>query len=138
MFRFRQVTIEGFGHYVVRDVGGEIYNLRTMKLVKGWVNESGYRRVELRNGKKRSLQYIHRLVALAFVPNDQPFEKGEVNHLDRDRYNCDAVNLEWVTKQDNLEYRWNHALKQFDVIDHSEEEEPEYEEPPKIENETPF
>lgn len=52
-----------------------------MKLVKGWVNESGYRRVELRNGKKRSLQYIHRLVALAFVPNDQPFEKGEVNHL---------------------------------------------------------
>ena len=113
MYRFRQITINEFSHYVIQDVGGNIYNLKTGKLVKGWINANGYRRVELCNGKNRKQLYIHRLVALDFIPNDD-LSKDEVNHLDRDRYNCDVTNLEWTTKKENLEYRWCKYKKKYD------------------------
>lgn len=119
MFRFRQITIERFSHYVIQDIGGNIYNLKTGKLVKGWVNANGYRRIQLCNGKHKQCFYIHRLVALAFILNDD-LTKDEVNHLDRIRYNCDVINLQWVTKQENLEYRWNG--KKFYKKELSEEE----------------
>lgn len=42
---------------------------------------------------------IHRLVALAFVPN--PDGKPEVNHIDGNTCNASAENLEWVTRREN-------------------------------------
>lgn len=40
---------------------------------------------------------IHRLVAEHFVPNDDPENKILVHHIDGDRLNANANNLEWVT-----------------------------------------
>ncbi len=40
---------------------------------------------------------IHRLVAEHFVPNDDPENKIIVHHIDGDRLNANATNLEWVT-----------------------------------------
>lgn len=40
---------------------------------------------------------IHRLVAEHFVPNDDPENKTIVHHIDGDRLNANATNLEWVT-----------------------------------------
>lgn len=45
---------------------------------------------------------VHILVAKAWVPN--PDNKPEVNHLDFDRSNYWAYNLEWVTHQENIAY----------------------------------
>ena len=53
------------------------------------------------NGKK-CIKYIHRLVAKAFIEN--PFGKPEINHKDYDKYNNDAVNLEWCNRQENINY----------------------------------
>lgn len=47
---------------------------------------------------------VHRLVAMAFIPNDNPKEKTEVNHLDEDCSNNRADNLEWCTHTDNINY----------------------------------
>jgi len=37
--------------------------------------------------------YIHRLVALSFIPNDNPKEKNQVHHKDNNKRNNNAVNL---------------------------------------------
>jgi hypothetical protein len=60
--------------------------------------KNGYRAVKI-NGK---LQYFHRVVALAFCPNDDPETKIEVDHLDMDPSNCLPENLEWVTHAENV------------------------------------
>ena len=48
--------------------------------------------------------YIHRLVAVAFVQGDQSLD---VNHIDGNKHNNKADNLEWVTKSQNMQ----HAVK---------------------------
>lgn len=48
---------------------------------------------------------LHRIIALAFIPNieNKPF----VNHIDGDKHNYSISNLEWVTSSENC----IHALK---------------------------
>ena len=61
---------------------------------------SGYPVVKItkQNGKDGT-QYVHRLVALTFIPN--PLNKPFVNHKDGNRNNYSIQNLEWVTAREN-------------------------------------
>lgn len=69
-------------------------------------NGNGYKRVGLRvnteTGSKARNFYVHRLVAIAFIPN--PESKPEINHLDHNRQNNRFDNLEWVTDAENTRY----------------------------------
>ena len=69
-------------------------------------NRHGYLSINLsRDGRiVKARQYVHRLVAEAFVPNDDPINKTEVNHLNEDRSDNRAENLEWTTHADNCNY----------------------------------
>ncbi|QKM47751.1 hypothetical protein B7760_01775 [Burkholderia glumae] len=60
---------------------------------------------------------VHLLVARAFVPGAAP--GLEVNHLDGDKTNCCAANLEWVTKQQNQIHAVDSGLRSqaISVID---------------------
>jgi len=55
-----------------------------------------------RNGKKDIARSVHRLVAMAFIPN--PNNYPEVNHIDADKLNNFASNLEWCTHAQNLKH----------------------------------
>lgn len=71
------------------------------KKLKVQINVSGYEVITLTDchGKNRTY-LIHRLVAMAFVPNLD--NKPQVNHIDGNKTNNTAANLEWVTSQENV------------------------------------
>lgn len=59
----------------------------------------GYFLVTLCLNGKRKNQFIHRLLAQAYIPN--PDNKAHVNHIDADKTNNVLSNLEWATPQEN-------------------------------------
>lgn len=59
----------------------------------------GYHRLNLANKGKKQNFFVHRLVAVAFIPN--PENKPFVNHIDGDKFNNHYSNLEWVSSQEN-------------------------------------
>lgn len=65
-------------------------------------NGNGYLSVQLGRKNRR---YVHRLVAEAFI--DNPFELPSINHIDNDRKNNNATNIEWVTQQENIQHKVN-------------------------------
>ena len=78
---------------------GKVRNVMTGRVLKpGFSGDHEYLQVTLSNSKvKRYL--LHRVVAIAFIPN--PENKPEVNHKDGDKTNCNVDNLEWVTSSEN-------------------------------------
>ena len=65
---------------------------------------SGYGYINLIDGSgKTSRKLIHRLVAECFVPG-RTDQKNEVNHLDLDKGNNRADNLEWCSRQGNMRH----------------------------------
>lgn len=54
-----------------------------------------------KNHTKRSVR-VHRIVAMAFIPNQDG--KPQVNHIDGNRLNNSASNLEWCTQSENIRH----------------------------------
>lgn len=87
---------------------GKITNLSTNRVIKPSLNpQNGYLYVALwKNGIGKTYS-VHRLVAAAYCPN--PESKPNVNHIDSDRANCSAENLEWVTQSENIKHGYEHG-----------------------------
>ena len=78
---------------------GDVRNRKTGHVLRGGINSSGYRTVHL---KKYETEFVHRLVAETFIPNDDPEVKKDVNHIDGNKLNNDVSNLEWVSRSENV------------------------------------
>ena len=95
--------IFGFDGYMVSNFG-RVKSLKNGKerILKPW-ETCGYLQVLLSQGKKTYHKLVHRLVAEAFVPNDDIF-KVEVNHKDENTFNNLVENLEWCDRTYNNNY----------------------------------
>ena len=87
--------IEGFDKgYKVSNLGN-VFSEKTNKILKSANVGYGYKQVSLMKDKERRKQYVHRLVAKAFIEN--PEEYPCINHKDCDKANNRVDNLEWCT-----------------------------------------
>lgn len=94
--------IPGFeGYYQISNLGN-VAALRYNKFkVMSPRTKDGYKKVTLiaNDGAKKDF-FVHRLVAAGFIPNSE--NKETVNHIDGNRANNRASNLEWNTSLENI------------------------------------
>lgn len=75
----------------------KVLNVRTMKLCKICSRSSVYLTVKMwKNNEK-----LHRLIALTFIPNPQPFINYVVDHIDLNKRNNCINNLRWTSQRIN-------------------------------------
>lgn len=84
--------------YSVSD-SGQVWSLLRHKVLKPMIDRYGYEKVVLCKDGKMFYRTVHRLVAQAFVPN--PDNLKTVNHINEDKTDNRAVNLEWLSIADN-------------------------------------
>ena len=72
------------------------------KILKQSTNNGGYKYVWLHKDGSKKIFKIHRLVAIAFIPNPNGFKC--INHRDENRENNCVFNLEWCTHSYNNSY----------------------------------
>lgn len=89
--------VDGFA-YEVSSLG-RVRNARTGHVLRPTTNGRGYIYVGLHRDGRQHSKRVHRLVALAFIPN--PENKPEVNHIEHDLTNNAITNLEWATRIEN-------------------------------------
>ena len=100
-------TIKDFPNYLVTSHGRVIslndnYGNYRMKELKQFKSKKGYMYVDLYKNNKKFHKYVHRLVAITFIPNHE--NKPEVNHNDENKTNNHISNLEWMTRKENNNY----------------------------------
>lgn len=94
--------VKGFEGLYTVDEYGNIYSIRNNKYLKPRLDKDGYMRVHLCNHKiNDKTAFVHRLVAEAFVLNDNPLVNITVDHIDANKLNNHYSNLRWVTKSEN-------------------------------------
>lgn len=86
---------------------GNVYSTKRNRLLKPG-NSNGYPHVMLSENKLTKCIVVHRLVALAFIPN--PFNLPTINHKDGDKGNNDVSNLEWCTYKHNMQHAFATGL----------------------------
>nr|WP_289038261.1 HNH endonuclease signature motif containing protein [uncultured Allobacillus sp.] len=104
------VKYEGFEHYQISNLG----NVRGLRgSMRSRPNARKYHIIGLRHKEtaKQKTFTIHRLVAEHFV--DRKEGKDYVNHIDGDKNNNSAENLEWVTQSENQIHAYKTNLQKY-------------------------
>ena len=101
---FYQVSDCGRIKSLERDVyysNGAVHHVDE-KILVPILNRGGYSQINLNKNGKVKKEYVHRLVAMAFIPN--PENKSQINHKNEVKTDNSVENLEWCTASYNLSY----------------------------------
>jgi hypothetical protein len=94
-------TCSDFDMYEVSNLG-QIRNKNTKRILREGI-QCGYKCVGLMLNNEIKNCRVHRLVAKEFIEN--PENKPQVNHIDKNRSNNIVSNLEWTTAKENNVHR---------------------------------
>lgn len=106
---WKQIVYDGFETSYEVNENGEVRNGKTGYVLKLQPTKDEYYSVSLRVNNRPRMCRVHRLVAMAFIPN--PENKPIVNHKDGNRINNKVENLEWVTYSENTQHAVDTGLK---------------------------
>lgn len=87
---------------IVTDKNGKKRHIKS-RVLKQSDNGTGYLQVGFGMNCKKFYLYVHRIMATCFIQN--PYGYPEVNHIDNDRMNNFASNLEWCSSKQNIAHR---------------------------------
>lgn len=98
-------TIDEYPNYMVSNMG----NVKSLnyngtgkeKILKQCKNSKGYLNVTLVNNDGKKNYLVHRLVAIAFIPNSKPKLKKQIDHINTDKTDNRVENLRWATALEN-------------------------------------
>ncbi len=92
--------------YRIDELG--VYSLAKGKYLTPSYRKNGYIQYNLYNKGKMYTFLAHRLIAIKFIPN--PNNLPEVNHKDGDKSNNLVSNLEWVSRETNIQHGFGMKL----------------------------
>jgi len=103
--------IEGFEQFEGYGITscGKVWSFRTNKFLKPQRDKKGYLCVNLISGKNQKTVKIHRLVALAYIPNPDNLET--VDHIDENKDHNYINNLRWLSRGENKSRSWSKPVK---------------------------
>ena len=104
-------------YYIYDD--GRVLSDRSGRFLTLRDNGNGYKFVGLAIGNKKAKQvYVHRLVAEYFC--EKPEGTYEINHLDGNKANNHFSNLEWTTREKNMEHARKNGYFDFQLNKYKE------------------
>lgn len=106
-------TISVIPRYAISNTG-IIYDTLDEKIIIVNSYTNSYPSVKLPIGTNsyiRAFFLLHRLVAIAWLENDDYLTKPIVNHIDGDKRNCNVSNLEWCSFTDNNRHAVKNGLR---------------------------
>lgn len=99
-------------YYIHRS--GKVFSTITNKILKPQTISSGYCQLNLRYEKGYKLKLVHRLVAQHFL-NKMDYQQF-VNHLNCNKRDNRAENLEWCSQSENMRH-YNYIKKFLEKVD---------------------
>ena len=90
-----EVPIKPFSEYYLISNTGKVFSKHCNRVLSPKLNPGGYEHITLCAHGQQHRILIHRLVALAFIEN--PENKPTVNHINENKRDNRAENLEWAT-----------------------------------------
>lgn len=98
------ITRDGTVYSHKRRMGGWKYDPTYSRELAQTTHYKGYKVVQICDNGKEKNMFVHRLVALTYIPNPDNLET--VNHINENKLDNRVENLEWMSQTDNLSYSW--------------------------------
>jgi hypothetical protein len=105
-FGIEPVTVSFYGSQYLVYTDGKVFSKNKNKYLNVQDNGKGYLAVSLfQNTTGKAIKhYLHRLVAICYINN--PLNLSDVNHKDFNKSNNSVSNLEWTSRQENMNHAW--------------------------------
>ena len=105
-------TIPDYPDYVAFE-NGNVYSKRRHRLMRPSKKKTGYYELAMYNSNGVKYFSVHRIIAELFI--EKPKGAEEVNHINGNKSDNSAKNLEWVTHGNNLKHAYETKLREQDV-----------------------
>jgi len=99
--------IDSLPNYLITKEG-QVYSKISKRFLKNQINDNGYYRVYISN----NYFYIHKLVALAYLPIPNKYQ-NQVNHKNLNRLDNRVENLEWMSSSENIKHSLENNPDQY-------------------------
>lgn len=110
----KYLPVKGFEGIYEISSEGKVYSINFnrfcgRKLRKTWIRPDGYEQIFLNKNKTKKAYKVHRIVAIAFLPNPNNYK--DVNHKNGNKKDNRVENLEWCNRSQNVQHAYDTGLK---------------------------